>query len=83
MSPTGTWKRGIGDDCMLNGFISVPKIIIRVVKYRRKSWAGPVVCMGERRGVCVVLQVEDLLERPEGRSQHMWEHNIKKDLYEI
>ena len=35
--------------------------IVRVIKSRRRRWAGHVACMGEERGVCRVL-----VGKPEG-----------------
>ena len=57
--------------------------IIRVMKSRRKKWAGHVVRMGERRGVyCVLVGIPDG-ERPLGRPRRRWEDNIKMDLQEV
>jgi hypothetical protein len=36
---------------------------IQVIRSRRREWAGYVVCLGERRGLCRVL-----VGKPEGKS---------------
>jgi len=65
----------------LNGLYS-PNII-RVMKPRRKRWAGHVACVGEKKGA-----YGDLVGIPEGkrplrRPRHRWEDNIKTDLQEV
>jgi hypothetical protein len=46
----------------LHGFYSSPSFV-RVIKARRKTWAGHVACMGEVRGAYNIL-----VGGPEGRS---------------
>jgi len=46
-------------------------------------WAGHLVHMGERRGVCSVLVGKLEGKRPLGRTRHRWEDNIKMDLQEV
>ena len=57
-----------------NDLYSSPNII-RLIKSRSMRWAGHVVRMGERRGVCRV--------RPLRRPRLRWEDNIKMDLQEV
>jgi len=45
---TGEWKRLHNEE--LNDLCSSPNIV-RVIKWRRMSWAGHVARMGEERGV--------------------------------
>ena len=45
----------------LNDLYSSPNIV-RVIKSRRMRWAGHVACMGEERGVYMVL-----VGKPEGK----------------
>ena len=49
--------------------------IVRVIKSRRKRWAG--------RGVHKVLVGEPDEKRPLGRPRRRWEDNIKMDLQEV
>jgi hypothetical protein len=57
--------------------------IIRVIKARRMSWAGPVARMREPRGAYNILVWKPEGRRPLGRSRSRWEDNIKMDLREI
>jgi hypothetical protein len=56
--------------------------IVRV-KSRRTKWAGHMACMGEGRGVYMVLVGRSEGKRPLGRPRHRWEDNIEMDLREI
>jgi hypothetical protein len=56
---TGEWRRLHNEE--LNDLYSSPNII-RVIKYRRMTWAGHVACMGEKRGAYRIL-----VGRAEGR----------------
>ena len=49
--------------------------IIRVMKSRRKRWAGHVASMGERRGVYRVLVWKPEGKRSLGRPRARWEDN--------
>jgi hypothetical protein len=57
--------------------------IVRVVKLRRKRWAGHVALMGEERGLHRVLVGKPEGKRPFGRSRCTWKDNIKMDLQEV
>jgi len=62
---------------------TVPLNIVRVVKSRTMTWAGHVVCMGERIGVYKVLVEKPEGKRPLGRPRRRWEDNSKMDLREL
>ena len=49
--------------------------IIRVIKSRRRRWAGHVARMGERRGAYRALVWKPEGRRPLGRPRHKWEDN--------
>ena len=66
----------------INGLYYSPNII-RIIKSRRKRWAGHVARMGERRGVYRVLAGKLEGKRPFGRPRHRWEDSIKMDLQEV
>ena len=51
--------------------------IVRVIKSRRKRWAGHVALMGDWRGVYRVLVGKPEGKRPLGRPRRRWEDNIK------
>jgi hypothetical protein len=57
--------------------------IIRVIKSRRMRWAGHVACMGDRRGVYMVLVGKPEGKRPLGIPRHRCDDNIKMDLKEV
>jgi hypothetical protein len=57
--------------------------IVRVIKSRRRRWAGHVARMGKRRSFYRVLVGRPEGKRPLGRPRHRWEDNIKLDLREI
>jgi hypothetical protein len=57
--------------------------IVRVIKSRRMKWAGHVACMGEGRGVYMVLVGKPVGKRPLGRPRCRWEDNVKMDLQEV
>jgi hypothetical protein len=44
--------------------------IVQVIKYRKIRWAGHVTCMGERRGVYIVLVGKSEGKKPLGRLRH-------------
>jgi hypothetical protein len=65
----------------IHGLYSSPSIV-RVIKARRRRWAGHVARMGEVRGA-YILVVRPEGRRPLGRPRRRWEDNIKMDLREI
>jgi len=54
-----------------------------VIKLRRKKWAGHVVYIGERRGVCRILMGKSEGKKPLGRRWRSGEVNIKMYLLEM
>ena len=77
---TGEWRKLHNEE--LRDLYSLPNIG-RVVKSRRKRWAGIVARMGEGRGVYRVLVGKPQGKRPLGRPRRRWEDNIKMDLWEV
>jgi hypothetical protein len=57
--------------------------IIRVIKSRRKRWAGHVTCMGEMRKALKTLVGKSEGKRLLGRAGHRWEDNFRTNLREI
>ena len=57
--------------------------MVQVIKSRRMSWVGRVVCMEEGRGVHKVLVGKPEGKRPLGRPRRRWEDDIKMDLEEV
>jgi len=76
---TGEWRKLHTEE--LNGLYS-PNII-RVVKPRRKRWAGHVARMGEKKGSYGDLVGKPEGKRPLGRPRRRWEDNIKIDFQEV
>ena len=66
----------------LNDLYSSPNIM-RVIKSRRKRWAGHVAHMGDERGVYRVLVGKPDGTRPLERPRHRWVDNIRMDLQEV
>jgi hypothetical protein len=66
----------------LNDLYSSPNIV-RVIKWRRMSWAGHVARMGEAREVYRVLVGKPEGKRPLGRPRRRWVDNIRMDLQEV
>jgi hypothetical protein len=76
----GSWRKLHNDELRsLNSSLN----IVRVIKSRRLRWVGHVACMGEGRGVYMVLVGRPERKRPLGRPRCRWEDNIKLDLREI
>jgi hypothetical protein len=57
--------------------------IIRIIKSRRRRWAGHVARMGEKRNVYRLLVGKPYGKRPLGRPRRRWLDNIKIDILEI
>jgi len=77
---TGKWKKLHNEE--LRDLYSLPNIVW-VVKSKRMRWAVHVACMGEGRGVHMVLVGKPKGKRPLGRPRHRWKDNIKMDLQEV
>jgi hypothetical protein len=77
---TGEWRRLHNEE--LNDLYSSPNII-RVIKSRRKRWAGHVARMGEKKGAYRILVMRPEGRRPLGKPKRRWEDNIKMDLQEL
>jgi hypothetical protein len=70
---TGEWRKLHNEE--LNYLYCSPNTM-RVIKSRRMSWAGHVVCMGERRGVYGVLVGKPKGKRAFGRESRRCKDNI-------
>jgi hypothetical protein len=57
--------------------------IIKVIKSRRMEWEEHVACLGDRRGVYMVLVGKRERNRPLARTRRRWEDNIKMHLQEV
>jgi hypothetical protein len=77
---TGEWRKLHKEE--LNGLYSLPNIV-RVIKSRRKRWAGHVACVVEGRGVYRVLVGKPEGKRRLGRPRRRWEDNVRMDLKEM
>jgi len=77
---TGEWRRLHNEE--LNGLYCSPNIV-RVIKSRRKRWAGHVARMGEERRVYRVLLGKPEGKRPLRRPRRRWVDNIRMDLQEV
>jgi len=66
----------------LNDLYSSPSIV-RVIKSRRKRWAGHVAHMGEERVVYMVLLGKPEGRSPLGRPRRRWVDNIRMYLQEV
>jgi len=77
---TGEWRRLYNEK--LNDLYCSPNFV-RVIKSRKKTWAGHVASMGVRRGAFRVLAGNPVGKRPLGRPWRTWEDNIKMDLQEV
>jgi hypothetical protein len=65
-----------------NDLYSSPNIF-RVIKSIRMRWTRHVACVGERRGVYMVLVGKPEGKKPLGKSRCRWKDNIKMDLQEV
>jgi hypothetical protein len=77
---TGEWGKLHNED--LNDLYCLPNIA-RVIKSRRKRWAGHVARLWERRGVYKVLVGTPEGKRPRGRPRRRWKDNIKMGLQKM
>ena len=77
---TGEWRKMHNEE--LNDLYSSPNIV-RVIKWRKISWAEHVACVGEGRGVYRVLMGNHKRKRTLGRSRRTSKDNIKMDLQEV
>jgi len=77
---TGEWRRLHNEE--LKGLYCSPNIV-RVIKSRRKRWAGHVARMGEERRVYRVLLGKPEGKRPLRRPRRRWVDNIRMDLQEV
>ena len=57
--------------------------IIRVIKSRRMRWMRHVARLGERRGLCMILDGKPEGKRQFGRPRRRWGDNIKLDLLDM
>jgi hypothetical protein len=76
---TGEWRKLHNEE--LNDLYS-PNIV-RVIKSRRKRWAGHVANMGESRGGYRVLVGKSEGKRPLRRPRRRWEGSIKMGLQKV
>jgi hypothetical protein len=77
---TGGWRKLHNEE--LHDLYSSPSII-RIIKSRRRRWAGHVARMGEKRNAYRLLVGKTEGKRPLGRTKCRWVDNIKMDLLEI
>jgi hypothetical protein len=77
---TGGWRKLHNED--LYNLYSLPSII-RIIKWRRMSWAGHVARMGEKRIMYRLLVRKPEGKKPLGRPRRRWIDNIKMDLLVI
>jgi hypothetical protein len=70
----GSWRKLHNDE--LHDLYSSPNIV-RVIKSRRKRWAGHVERMGEGRGAYRVLVGRPEGKRPLGRPRRMWRKTLR------
>jgi hypothetical protein len=77
---TGEWRKLHNEE--LRDFYPSPSII-RIIKFRRMSWAGHVARMGEKENAYRLLVGKPEGKRPLGRPRRRWVDNIRMDLGEV
>jgi len=77
---TGKWRKL--HKKKLNDLYCSPNIV-RVIKSRRRRWAGHVARMRQNISVYRVLVEKPEGKRPLGRLRRRWKDNIKMDLREV
>jgi hypothetical protein len=77
---TGEWRKLHNEE--LHDLYSLPSII-RIIKARRKRWAGHVARMGEKRNAYRLLVGKPEGRRPLGRPSRRWLYYIRVDLVEV
>jgi len=77
---TGEWRNLHNEK--LHDLCSSPNNI-PVIKSRRMRWAGHAACMGDTRGIYMVLVGQPEGRRPFGKPSRRRKHNIKIDLQEV
>jgi len=77
---TREWRKLHNEE--LDDLCPSPNIVL-VIKLRRMRWAGHLVCMKGRRGMCRVLVGKPEGKRPLERPMRGWEDNIRMDLQEV
>jgi hypothetical protein len=76
----GGWRKLHNEE--LRDLYSSPSII-RLIRSRRKKWAGHAAPMGERRNACKLLVRKPEERRTQGRPRRRWVDNIRMNLGEI
>jgi hypothetical protein len=77
---TGEWRKLRNEE--LNDLYSSPNIFLEI-KSVRIRWAGHVACMGEKKGLYMVLVGKPEEKRPFGRHRRRWEDDNQMDLQEV
>jgi hypothetical protein len=73
---TGGWRKLHNEE--LHNLYSTPSII-RMIKSRRRRWAGHVAQMRETNSYTALVGKSEG-KRPQGRPRRRWVENIKMDL---
>jgi hypothetical protein len=77
---TGEWRKLHNEELHdLHSSLS----IIRIIKARRRIWAGHVARMGEKRNAYRLLAGKPEGRRPLRRPSRRWLNNIRMDLVEV
>jgi hypothetical protein len=74
------WRKLLNEE--LHNLYCSPSIN-RIIKSRRRRWAGRVAHMEKKRNAYRMLARMPEEKRPVGRPRHRWEDNIKMDVREI